>query len=331
MRYYALTFTHNHCKFFRIEEWNIPEKKGKSMSLSLRLFNSELKGEVVLLLDSDRTRAEAVETKVDLDKDFSRLTILAPASWQAMLTAVKNHTPSLIIFYDGFNSKDFVSLQADLHRHFPEADLVPILNKLELSKIRQSRSICSVSDYITTGEASEYQQIKDLILNTIRSRKKSSKDLVSIQNTINPLYKALLVAHDDWSGIKTLSDNYCKSVIILYDFASKEIPIIWAAQRLWTPWVTETEYKEILQAHPQVLGLILQSLHRKPEMPPKDSQTFVVRFSNWLAEQVYKGNQIKKIQRDLEKRPVFLKHSSIRAVEDVGIANIIQNSRQKYG
>lgn len=301
------------------------------MPLSLKLFNSDLQDEVVFLLDVDPERGLQLETHVDLDPDFQRLRFLAPRSQKKMLEIARTQSPTLVIFYDGFEKKDFVALQSELHRLFPESSLLPVVEKISINSIRNSRSTSGVVDIVTPSDVSSYENLKNLILNVLRSKSRHADTWDNQKKTFEPIFNAIMVGHRDWKPVKKSSEDVFFRLLPHFDISEKQSATLWSAERLLVPWCSEEEYKILLKKNSPVLKLILDAIPGIPEAPPKTPEAFILRLSNWLAERDVRGVSPSDIEHEFSGRPSHLKHPSIRIVEQIGLQTFIASKMKKHG
>lgn len=298
----------------------------------INIINSDIKNINIFYMDYNEKRGNEFEALSEHDFELARLNIYSFHNLNDVIEVSKNTSPNLIIFINGFENLNFTILQSELTRLFPNVDLLPIVNAPTVAEIRQSRNISKILDFTSENDIRDFNSFKNLILTSIRLANKTSNLSENLKNYIMPISSSLLVGNQNWKSIKINSECILFKILNLYDISEFEALNIWAAEKIYFPWVSFESYKTILEANSEILKIINDSLINlnNENQKPRSLASFLIRFVNSVSEQHYNGKTFEEIEEYIKSRPIELKFQAIKTLEVYGIKNICENAIKKY-
>lgn len=295
------------------------------MILHPSLLHSEQKGIRVLILGNDENKVNTFEARSENDPDLLRIDVLSVRTLVEAEKIIKKSEPLLVVFQDGFDGKDAISIQLQLRHIDKKLQFVPVLKTLDLPTISQLQRIGNIHDYAETPLLDNYDSLKSVIIEFVR--KYSSKDgvLSELLSSVGSIQQALLVGFQSSAAAKKFSVECVRALIPHYDLSTIESASVVAADRIYFPDITPAQYKSILANNvPDVLDVLnATGSWKDPERAPQSVPGFIVTASNYMAEAFVKSHSLAKVESDIEGKALHLKHPAARVLNAKVLAQVV--------
>ena len=295
------------------------------MILHPSLLHSEQKGIRILILGNDENKVNTFEARTENDPDLSRIDVLSVRTLVEAEKIIKKSEPLLVVFQDGFDGKDAISIQLQLRHIDKKLQFVP---SSRLLICLQSLNYSASETFMTMRSPpllDNYDSLKSVIIEFVR--KYSSKDgaLSELLSSVGSIQQALLVGFQSSALAKTYSVECVRALIPHYDLSPIESAGVVAADRIYFPDITPTQYKSILANNvPDVLDVLSATGSWKDsERAPQSVSGFIVTASNYMAEAFVKSHSLAKVESDIEGKALHLKHPAARVLNAKVLAQVV--------
>ncbi len=290
----------------------------------VKLPNSNTLGLRVLLLDPNEDRGLRNQAILEEDPDLNRALIFTTSDLSEAKVWLMKQKFQLAIFPQQLGSKDFVSIQLELHRASPDIQMIPLIGTPSIQQLRESRNIGSIVDYSEENTIGDPKAIKELIFSFIRKQSSSSAPIKAALDYAHPIRKALTLTDPTEFKLKLKSAEILKLLLAYYEVDTSEVPQILAAECLYIPDMKADQYQTLLNPDTYLLLPMLRSTGSRQDTRPSSTVPgFLITVAHYLAEQIISNKSIAEIQSTIAKRPAFLKHAAIRTLTPEVITSLI--------
>lgn len=301
----------------------------------VELVNTELRGLKVLVLDPKKERAVKHEMLAEQDPLLQRIDIYFASSIEEGRDYVRKYAINLAIFPDFPPVYDFVDIHLEFRGESKNLETIPLVKAPTLTQYRECKVLGGIFDLQDPDSLERFDAIRSIILNYLRhlSRGVDSEKLLGTTNLIS---KALVIRTSTPHEFKVRSSLAFAQVITKFDLNSMEILLGTAVEQIFFPDITIGEYRNLLSDVPFDLLPIIESCSSwtSSKVPPRSVTGFSITFANYLSYVFELNPKFKAFEEVLKDRPVFLKHSAIRAIDVDTLRNIFNsfsNKIQKVG
>jgi hypothetical protein len=276
-----------------------------------KLLNRDIKGLSAILLGDEMSPVLELEAKAELDPRLQRINVFSATDLKTGLSLIKNYEIRLAIFPDNFCQNDFVFIQNEILNISPSTKVIPLLNEIDLTKIRESRRVGNLYDYAQSSLLSDYQSVASLIWNFCRD--------ISKQTDTQPLFsaisKALAMASQTPTQSRAVGQSMIPIISSYFDVSSSEIEAISKANQLFLPWLAIENYADLLDGIDDgtTIKVLDETGSKDFDRKPKSIAGFIVTSAYYLAENIAKHG----LERSLEiisERPIYLTHPAVRVL-----------------
>jgi len=283
---------------------------------SISLSSSETKGIKVLLVHLNPETADEYEARSEVDAELSRLSVYSTHTLTDARNLLRANACQLVVYCDGVDGLDFVSIQSELRHADPSALLVPIIQVPTVLQFRESKKLGGILDYWEQHRFQTYDDFKDIVRLFVRENAARSSNRSDLFEHVNALQKCLLTSQVKFSDTKNVSRLVVGMLTPHYDLSPDEAVQIIAAESLYMPWLETAEYSKILSKDKFGLAQLLSETRtwKHAGTPPGSIGGFLITAANYLAHQTQECLNADQIITEFDARPVFLKHPAIRTL-----------------
>lgn len=299
--------------------------------MALSLIHSDRKGVRVLVLGNDEDKVNAVEARTENDPDLQRIDVLSVRTMIDAEKIIKQSEPLLVIYEDGFEGKDAISIQLQLRHVDKRLQFIPVLRTLALHTISQLQRIGNVYDYAEGKLLDDYAAFKNAVLDFVRQYSTKEGALTEFLAVVNPIHHSLLVGLAAWKPAKDLSKECVRALLPHYDLSVLEAASIIAADRVYFPEVPVAEYKNILGSQvPDVLEVLgATGAWKQSKRSPTSVPGFIVTAGSLMAEVYAKHQSLSQMLPEIQGKAAHLKHPAARVVTSEVINQIEASLRTR--